>query len=147
VPAVDPADIRVIPGVTAALAAAAILGAPLGHDHTAISLSDLLTPWSLIEQRLSAAAEADLVVTLYNPRSRGRDWQLAAALRILATRRKPDTPVGVVTDAARPGQRVEITTLATIDPSTVTMTTCVIVGASSTRTIGTRMFTPRGYGS
>src|SRR5207237_1016078 len=82
--------------VTAGLAAAALLGAPLGHDHAVISLSDLLTPWSAIARRVRAAAEADLVVVLYNPRSRGRPWQLPAACDILAEPRTPTTPVGVV---------------------------------------------------
>jgi cobalt-precorrin 5A hydrolase/precorrin-3B C17-methyltransferase len=138
-------EISVVPGVTAALASAAALGAPLGHDHVAISLSDLLTPWSAIELRLRAAADADLVVSLYNPRSAGRDWQLGEACRILATGRPGATPVGIVTDAGRPGQRVKLTTLAALDPAEVGMTTCVIVGASTTRVIGDRMVTPRGY--
>jgi cobalt-precorrin 5A hydrolase/precorrin-3B C17-methyltransferase len=138
-------DIEVVPGVTAALAASALLGAPLGHDHVIISLSDLLTPWSAIEARLRAAAEADLVVAFYNPRSRGRTWQFDAACEILRGRRAPDTPVGVVTDATRPGQSVQITTLDAVDAGAVGMTTCVIVGSSTTRVIGGRMMTPRGY--
>jgi cobalt-precorrin 5A hydrolase/precorrin-3B C17-methyltransferase len=138
-------DVEVVPGVTAALAAAALLGAPLGHDHVVISLSDLLTPWSAIEARLRAAAAADLVVALYNPRSRGRTWQFDAARTILLGHRSPSTPVGVVTDAARAGQSVQVTTLAEVDPADVGMTTCVIVGSSTTRVIGGRMVTPRGY--
>jgi cobalt-precorrin 5A hydrolase/precorrin-3B C17-methyltransferase len=138
-------DVEVVPGVTAALAAAALLGAPLGHDHAAISLSDLLTPWTAIETRLRAAASADLVVALYNPRSRARTWQLDAARAILLEHRSPSTPVGVVTDACRPGQAVQLTTLADLDPAGVGMTTCVIVGSSSTRVVGGRMLTPRGY--
>ena len=138
-------DVEVVPGVTAALAASAILGAPLGHDHVVISLSDLLTPWSAIEVRLRAAAAADLVVALYNPRSRGRTWQFEAARTILLGHRSPSTPVGVVTDAARPSQEVRMTTLAGVDPADVGMTTCVIVGSSTTQVIGGRMVTPRGY--
>jgi cobalt-precorrin 5A hydrolase/precorrin-3B C17-methyltransferase len=134
-----------VPGVTAALAAAALLGAPLGHDHVLISLSDLLTPWPAIEARLRAAAAADLVVALYNPRSRGRTWQLDAARDILLEHRSPATPVGVVTDATRAGQAVTMTTLGTLDPDHVGMTTCVVIGSSTTRTIGGRMVTPRGY--
>jgi cobalt-precorrin 5A hydrolase/precorrin-3B C17-methyltransferase len=138
-------DVDVVPGVTAALASAALLGAPLGHDHVMISLSDLLTPWPAIEARLRAAAEADLVVALYNPRSRGRTWQFEAARTILLGRRSPSTPVGVVTDATRPDQSVRLTTLAAVDENDVGMTTCVIVGSSTTRVIGGRMVTPRGY--
>ena len=138
-------DVEVVPGVTAALAASALLGAPLGHDHVIISLSDLLTPWSAIEARLRAAAEADLVVALYNPRSRGRTWQFDAACDILRARRPAGTPVGVVTDASRPAQSVHLMTLEAIDAGTVGMTTCVIVGSSTTRVIGGRMVTPRGY--
>jgi len=140
-------DVEVVPGVTAALATAALLGAPLGHDHVVISLSDLLTPWPAIESRLRAAAAADLVVALYNPRSRGRTWQFDAARDILLEHRSPTTPVGVVTDATRPGQAMQVTTLGDVDPNDVGMTTCVIVGSSTTRVIGGRMVTPRGYGA
>lgn len=140
-------DVEVVPGVTAALAASALLGAPLGHDHVIISLSDLLTPWSAIEARLRAAAEADLVVALYNPRSRGRTWQFDAACDILRAHRPAGTPVGVVTDACRPAQSVQLTTLEAVDAGAVGMTTCVIVGSSTTRVIGGRMVTPRGYGA
>lgn len=138
-------DIEVIPGITAASATAAVLGAPLGHDHCTISLSDLLTSWDVIERRLRAAAEADLVVSLYNPRSRGRAWQLEAALDILGQHRAPSTPVGIVTDAGRGGQLAALTTLADVDPAAVGMTTCVIVGATTTRVVSGRMVTPRGY--
>jgi cobalt-precorrin 5A hydrolase/precorrin-3B C17-methyltransferase len=137
------ADVEVVPGVTAALAAASLLGAPLGHDHAAISLSDLLTPWEDIERRLQAAAAADFVVALYNPRSRGRPHHLARARELFLAHRPPDTPVGVVTDAYRPGQHVTVTTLAALDPETVGMTTMVIVGASTTRATATGMVTPR----
>jgi len=147
-PGLDPvADITVVPGVTAALAAAAAVGAPLGHDHVAISLSDLLTPWPVIERRLRAAAEADLVVSLYNPRSAGRDWQLGAARDVLAAHRPPNTPVGIVTNAGRREMRVELTTLAELQPAGVGMTTCVVIGSTSTRLSGGRMVTPRGYRS
>lgn len=138
-------DVEIVPGVTAALASSALLGAPLGHDHVIISLSDLLTPWSAIEARLRAAAEADLVVALYNPRSRGRTWQFGAACGILRAHRPAGTPVGVVTDASRPAQSVQLTTLEAVDAGAVGMTTCVIVGSSTTRVIGGRMVTPRGY--
>jgi len=138
-------EIEVVPGVTAALTAAAAVGAPLGHDHCAISLSDLLTPWEAIERRVRAAAEADFVVAFYNPRSKGRDWQLPKAVGILAGCRPPSTPVAVVTDAGRPGEVAAITTLADFDPAVVGMTTCVIVGASTTTVVNGRMVTPRGY--
>ncbi|WP_330350193.1 precorrin-3B C(17)-methyltransferase [Streptomyces sp. NBC_00582] len=140
-------DIEVVgvPGVTAALAAAALLGAPLGHDHVSISLSDLHTPWEVIERRVRAAAEADLVVTFYNPRSRGRDWQLPKALAILAEHREPGTPVGVVRNASRPDGTARVTTLAGLDPATVDMMTVVTVGNTATRTVAGRMVTPRGY--
>ena len=137
--------VTVVPGVTAALAAAAVLGAPLGHDHAAISLSDLLTPWTTIERRLQAVAEADLVVTLYNPRSLKRTWQLEKAFEILRAHRPTDTPVGLVTDVGRTTERVILTTLAQANPEDVDMLTCVVIGASSTRTINGRMVTPRGY--
>jgi cobalt-precorrin 5A hydrolase/precorrin-3B C17-methyltransferase len=140
-------DIEVIgvPGVTAALAAAAILGAPLGHDHVSISLSDLHTPWEVIERRVRAAAEADIVVTFYNPRSRGRDWQLPKALAILAEHREPTTPVGVVRNASRPDESSRLTTLGSLDPAWVDMMTVVTVGNTATRDIAGRMVTPRGY--
>jgi cobalt-precorrin 5A hydrolase/precorrin-3B C17-methyltransferase len=144
-PGAPPVAIRVVPGVTAALASAALLGAPIGHDHVSISLSDLLTPWEEIERRLDAAAGADLVVVLYNPRSRRRTWQLDKAIALLARARPPGAPVGIVTDAGRPGARVEVTTIATFDPTVVTMTSCVIVGASTTVLRRGRMVTPRGY--
>jgi cobalt-precorrin 5A hydrolase/precorrin-3B C17-methyltransferase len=140
-------DIEVVgvPGVTAALAAAAVLGAPLGHDHAMISLSDLHTPWDVIERRVSAAADADLVVCFYNPASRERDWQLRRALDILAARRPPPTPVGWVRDASRPGQSAGTAPLAGFDPAVVDMRTLVIVGSSRTRLVAGRMVTPREY--
>ncbi|WP_225627385.1 precorrin-3B C(17)-methyltransferase [Streptomyces werraensis] len=141
----DDIDVVGVPGVTAALAAGALLGAPLGHDHVSISLSDLHTPWEVIERRVRAAAEADLVVTFYNPRSRGRDWQLPKALAVLAGHRTPATPVGVVRNASRADESVRLTTLAALDPATVDMMTVVTVGNTATRQIAGRMVTPRGY--
>ena len=138
-------DVIGVPGVTAALAAAAALGAPLGHDHAMISLSDLHTPWEVIERRVSAAADADLVVCFYNPASRERDWQLRKALAILAAQRPPGTPVGWVRDATRPGQSTGLATLATFDPAVIDMRTMVIVGSSRTRRFAGRMVTPREY--
>ncbi|MFI1928588.1 precorrin-3B C(17)-methyltransferase [Streptomyces sp. NPDC020377] len=141
----DDIDVVGVPGVTAALAAGAILGAPLGHDHVSISLSDLHTPWEVIERRVRAAAEADIVVTFYNPRSRGRDWQLPKALSILAEHREPTTPVGVVRNASRPDGTARLTTLSELDPAWVDMMTVVTVGNTATRNIAGRMVTPRGY--
>jgi cobalt-precorrin 5A hydrolase/precorrin-3B C17-methyltransferase len=143
--AADDIDVVGVPGVTAALAAAALLGAPLGHDHVSISLSDLHTPWDVIERRVLAAAESDLVVTFYNPRSRGRDWQLPKALSILAGHRAPATPVGVVHAASRADERAQVTTLAALDVTTVDMVTVVTVGNTATRNVAGRMVTPRGY--
>jgi cobalt-precorrin 5A hydrolase/precorrin-3B C17-methyltransferase len=148
-PALELADDRIdvvsVPGVTAALAAAAVLGAPLGHDHAVISLSDLHTPWKAIELRIQAAAEADLVTCFYNPASEKRTWQLRRALEILAATRPPETPVGWVRDASRPAQSAALATLSTFDPATVDMRTLVIVGSSRTRTVAGRMITPREY--
>ncbi|MFD8262233.1 precorrin-3B C(17)-methyltransferase [Streptomyces griseoluteus] len=141
----DDIDVVGVPGVTAALAAGAVLGAPLGHDHVSISLSDLHTPWEVIERRVRAAAEADIVVTFYNPRSRGRDWQLPKALAVLSDHREPGTPVGVVRNASRPDESARLTTLAGLDPATVDMMTVVTVGNTATRNIAGRMVTPRGY--
>ncbi|HEU0103533.1 MAG TPA: precorrin-3B C(17)-methyltransferase [Mycobacteriales bacterium] len=138
-------DVVGVPGVTAALAASSLLGAPLGHDHASISLSDLHTPWGAIEARVRAVAEADLVVTFYNPRSRGRDWQLPKAVQILLEHRPPTTPVGIVTDASRPRESVELTTLGGFEPDRVTMYACVVVGSSQSTVVAGRFVTPRGY--
>ena len=138
-------DVVVVPGVTAAQAAASLLGSPLGHDHCSISLSDLLTPWGVIESRVRAAAEGDFVVSLYNPRSRGRDWQLGKVKEILLRHRPPDTPVGIVKDAYRPTQQIILTDLASLRPEDVDMLTIVLVGSSQSRVVAGRMVTPRGY--
>ena len=138
-------DVVGVPGITASLAAAALLGAPLGHDHALISLSDLHTAWEAIERRVTAVAEADLVACFYNPASRGRSWQLRKALSILAACRPPGTPVGWVRDASRPGEAVGMSTLAAFDPAQVDMRTLVIVGSSRSRMVAGRMVTPRDY--
>ena len=138
-------DVVGVPGITASLAAAALLGAPLGHDHALISLSDLHTPWEAIERRITAVAEADLVACFYNPASRDRSWQLREALSILAACRPPGTPVGWVRDASRPGEAVGTSTLAAFDPARVDMRTLVIVGSSRSRMVAGRMVTPRDY--
>src|SRR5262249_55863255 len=126
-------------------AAAALVGAPLAHDHAYISLSDLLTPWNIIETRLRAVAASDLAVALYNPRSSRRTWQLEAARSILVESRSPSTPVAVVTDASRPGQRVTVTTLDALDCEPVGMLSIVIVGSSTSFEANGRIVTPRGY--
>jgi cobalt-precorrin 5A hydrolase / precorrin-3B C17-methyltransferase len=138
-------DVVVVPGVTAAHAAASLLGSPLGHDHCSISLSDLLTPWEVIQDRIMAAAEGDFVISLYNPRSKGRDWQLGKVREILLRHRPSYTPVGIVKDAYRPTQEVALTDLASLRPEDVDMLTIVVVGSSQTRVVAGRMVTPRGY--
>jgi cobalt-precorrin 5A hydrolase/precorrin-3B C17-methyltransferase len=138
-------DVVVVPGVTAAQAAASLLGSPLGHDHCSVSLSDLLMPWGVIEDRVRAAAEGDFVVSLYNPRSKGRDWQLEKVKEILLEHRPPDTPVGIVKDAYRPRQQIILTDLASLRQEDVDMLTIVLVGSSQTRVVAGRMVTPRGY--
>ena len=144
-PAFGDPPVDVIPGVTAALSGAALLGAPLGHDHAAISLSDLLTPWPAIVARLEAVAAADFVVSLYNPRSARRTTQLTDALAILTRHRPPSTPAAVLTDIGRPAETVVRTTLSDLDPEKVTMLSLVVIGSTQTRWISGRMVTPRGY--
>ena len=141
----DAIDVTVVPGVTAALAVAAVLGAPLGHDHVMISLSDLHTAWPVIERRITAAAEGDLVTCFYNPASARRTWQLRRALELLAAHRPPGTPVGWVRDATRPGQAASVSTLGEFDPARADMHTLVVVGSSRTRVQAGRMVTPRDY--
>jgi precorrin-3B C17-methyltransferase len=144
-PGPDGLAIEVVPGVPAMAAAGALLGAPLSHDFACISLSDRLTPWEMIEKRLAAAASADFVIAIYNPKSRGRDWQLGRALEILGNFRADDTPVGVVRAAMRPEQRVELHTLGTAASAQVDMATILIVGNSNSFQYRDAMVTPRGY--
>ncbi len=141
----DDVDVTVVPGITAAQSAAALLGSPLGHDHCSVSLSDLLTPWEIVRSRIEAAADGGFVVSFYNPRSKGRDWQLGEAKEILLGSRPPETPVGVVRDAYRPTQEVRITDLGSLCPEDVDMLTVVVVGNSQTVVRAGRMVTPRGY--
>lgn len=138
-------EFEVVPGIPAFTAAAALLGAPLMHDFASVSLSDLLTPWETIAVRLDAAAGADFVIAIYNPRSKKRIDHLERALGIIGRHRGPDTPVGIVGRAFRPGQTVTRTTLGAIDITGVDMQTVLIVGNSSTRNAGNHLLTPRGY--
>ncbi|MDT8419782.1 MAG: cobyric acid synthase [Desulfuromonadales bacterium] len=139
-------DIEMVPGVSAVQAAAARLGAPLMHDFAVISLSDLLTPWTLIRQRLDAAGRSDLVVALYNPKSRGRTTQIGEAREILLRHRAPQTPVGIVRNACRPGEQVTVTDLERMADQEIDMFSLVIIGNRSTRIDSRgRMVTPRGY--
>jgi cobalt-precorrin 5A hydrolase/precorrin-3B C17-methyltransferase len=138
-------DVVCVPGITAATTASNVLGAPLGHDHCSISLSDLHTPWPVIERRVRAAAEGDFVVSFYNPRSAKRDWQLPKALAILAGHRPAATPIGWVRNAGRPDESHGLGTLADFDPAVVDMYTTVIVGCSQSRIVAGRFVTPRGY--
>jgi cobalt-precorrin 5A hydrolase/precorrin-3B C17-methyltransferase len=138
-------DVEVVPGVTAASAAGALLGAPLMLDFAAISLSDLLVPWETIRRRLIAAAEGDLVVVLYNPASTSRRRPFEEALTIIRQHRLSDTPVGIVRDAYRPDQRVIVTTLGELPEDQVDMRTVVVVGCSRTATLSGRIVTRRGY--
>ena len=140
-------EVVTVPGVSAMQAAAAVLGSPLMQDFCAISLSDLLTPWEKIRGRLQAAGQGDFVVALYNPRSQRRQSQLLEAREILLKHRPGTTPVGIVSDAFRPGQRVKITSLQDLekDAKSVDMVTIVIIGNSTTYLHGGKVITPRGY--
>lgn len=138
-------DIEVIPGVTAALSGAAVLGAPLANDFCIISLSDLLTPWPVIERRLDAAAKGDFSICLYNPASRRRTGHLRRACDILLGTRRPDTVCGWVKNIGREGQQSRVLTLAELQEETLDMFTTVFIGSDSTRVIDGRMVTPRGY--
>ncbi|MDN5976804.1 precorrin-3B C(17)-methyltransferase [Acidipropionibacterium jensenii] len=146
----DGIDVEIVPGITAELAISAILGAPLGHDHATISLSDLHTDWDLILKRVHAAAEGDLVTTFYNPRSRTRTHQLPDALAIMAEHRPPTTPVAMISHAERRQQEVIMSTLAEFKPEWVGMTAMVVVGSSTTKYVTSgdgrqMMVTPRDY--
>ena len=138
-------EIRAIPGVTAALSGAARLGAPLIHDFAVISLSNLMTRWETIEKRLRMAAEGDFAIVLYNPSSRKRAGHLQKACDILLETLSPDRVCGTVRNIAREGEEVRICTLAQLRGRQVDMFTTVFIGNSSTKQIGNKMITPRGY--
>jgi cobalt-precorrin 5A hydrolase / precorrin-3B C17-methyltransferase len=138
-------DVVMVPGVSAALAVASVLGAPLGNDHAMISLDDLHTPWQVIERRIAAAADSDLVTCFYHPASAEHDWQLRRACELMAEHRPSDTPVGWVRDATRQDQVAGLSTLGKFDPGVADMDTLVVVGSSRTRVVAGRMVTPRDY--
>ena len=138
-------DIEVLPGISAFQKAASLLGAPIGHDLCVVSLSDLMTPWEVIERRIVAAAMGDFVTAVYNPKSHDRYWQLYRLQEVFLQHRSPDTPVGYVRQAGRPEQAVSITTLGAFDPEQVDMFTVVLIGNSQTYTAHNMMITPRGY--
>lgn len=146
-------EIEVVPGISAMQAAASKIGAPLGHDFCAISLSDLLTPWETIETRLNAAGQGDFVISFYNPVSIKRDWQLAKAKEILLQYRPATTPVIIGRNLTRQDEKITVTTLAELDPTQVDMLTLVMIGNSDSRHITVEngeakrdwVYTPRGY--
>ncbi|OXR41621.1 Cobalamin biosynthesis protein CobIJ [Nocardia cerradoensis] len=142
--------VRVLPGVTAASAVAARIGAPLGHDFAMISLSDRLKPWETVAQRISAVAAADMAIAIYNPASTQRRWQVGTLRELVLEHRGPDTPVVLGRDVGGPSESVRVTTLADLNPDEVDMRTLLIIGASTTATVetphGTRVFTSRRYG-
>ena len=137
--------IDIIPGIAALNSCAAILGAPLMHDFAAISLSDLMTPWEVIEQRIEAVAPADFVVVIYNPKSKKRTNQIVRTREIMLAHRAPDTPVGLVSGATREHETVRLTTLEKMLDEEIGMQTTVIIGNSQTFVWRDKMITPRGY--
>ena len=138
-------EIESLPGISAFQTAASLLGAPIGHDLCIISLSDLMTPWEVIERRIRAAAEGDFVTAVYNPKSHGRYWQLYRLQELFLAVRSGDTPLGYVRQAGRPEQEVTITTLANFDPEAVDMFTVILIGNSQSYIDGNQIITPRGY--
>lgn len=144
-PAYPKVEVQIVAGVTAALSGAALLGAPLGHDFCVISLSDLLTPWALIEKRLRCAAEGDFAIALYNPSSKRRGEYLQKTCDILLEERSGDTLCGVARNIGREGEEKRLLTLAELRNTEVDMFTTVFIGSSTTRRVGEWMVTPRGY--
>ena len=138
-------EIVSLPGISAFQKAASLLGAPIGHDFCVISLSDLMTPWAKIEKRIVAAAEADFVTAVYNPKSNGRYWQIHRLKEIFLNSRSSKTPVGCVRQAGREEQEIHVTTLKEFDPEQVDMFTIVIIGNSQSYVWNQKFITPRGY--
>jgi precorrin-3B C17-methyltransferase len=145
-PAYPGVEVELVAGVTAALAGAAALGAPLGHDFCVISLSDLLTPWETIENRLRKAAQGDFVIVLYNPASHRRAEHLRRACDVLLETRRGETLCGLARQVGRAGQETRLLTLAELRETRTDMLTTVFVGSSTTREVGGYLVTPRGYG-
>jgi precorrin-3B C17-methyltransferase len=138
-------EIESLPGISAFQKAASLLGAPIGHDLCIISLSDLMTPWEVIERRILAAAEGDFVTAVYNPKSHGRYWQLYRLQELFLQKRSAETPVGYVRQAGREDQEVVVTTLGAFDPEQVDMFTVILIGNSQSYVVDGKMITPRGY--
>ena len=138
-------EVEVLPGISAFQKAASLLGAPIGHDLCLISLSDLMTPWDVIERRIRAAAVGDFVTAIYNPKSHGRYWQLYRLQELFLQERSASTPVGYVRQAGREGQVVKVTTLSAFDPEEVDMFTVILIGNSQSYVSDGRFITPRGY--
>ena len=138
-------SVEVLPGISAFQKAASLLGAPIGHDLCIISLSDLMTPWEVIERRIKCAADGDFVTAIYNPKSHGRYWQLYRLVELFLKVRSTDTPVGYVRQAGREEQEVKLTTLGAFDPEDVDMFTVILIGNSQSYTSDGKMITPRGY--
>lgn len=138
-------EIEIIPGVSAFQKASSLLGAPTGHDFCVISLSDLMTPWDVIERRIRAAAEADFVTAIYNPKSTGRYWELPRLKELFMQYRSPNTPVGYVRQAGREDEHTTLTTLAALAPEDIDMFTVIIIGNSRSYNCDGHMITPRGY--
>jgi len=138
-------EVETLPGISAFQKAAALLGAPIGHDCCLISLSDLMTPWEVIERRIKAAAVGDFVTAVYNPKSHGRYWQLYRLQELFLQERNGDTPVGYVRQAGREEQEIKVTTLADFNPEDVDMFTVILIGNSQSYVADGKMITPRGY--
>ena len=138
-------EVETLPGISAFQKAASLLGAPLGHDLCLISLSDLMTPWKVIERRIQAAAMGDFVTAVYNPKSHGRYWQLYRLVELFLQQRSAETPVGYVHQAGREEQDIKVTTLGAFDPEDVDMFTVILIGNSQTYVANGKMITPRGY--
>ena len=138
-------ELETLPGVSAFLASGSKLGAPLGHDFCCISLSDLMTPWNVIEKRIRAAAMGDFVTSLYNPKSKKRHWQLGRLQKLFLEERSPETPVAIVKQVTRPEEHIKITTLGEFDPEDVDMFSLVMIGNSQTFQFKNYLVTPRGY--